>query len=125
MIVIDSIADAVKCLNEGYQLAKVSMDYKGMTEDCLVAGVLMGLSKEVWWYVLLRVESGEVSGLVRKELFVRLYELYYIELKIEVSDKESYYSLNSVCAIQEMPRYQRRIDSWMEMISSPGSSGTI
>ncbi len=122
MIVIDTVDNAIRYLDEGYLLAKVTMDYSGMTKECLVAGVLMGLSKTQWWHVLVRREGGEACGLLQKELFVHLYELYYIELKRQVSVRGSYYSSNLVCAIQEMPRYQRRIDSWKELISSPADT---
>ncbi len=32
----------------------------------------MGLSKEVWWYVILQEQGGEVHGLMNKEVFVKL-----------------------------------------------------
>ena len=122
MIIVDSIEDAIGYLLEGYQFAKVSMDYKGMDNECLVSGLLMGLSKEVWWYVLVENEGGSVRGLVLNELFMQLYSLYYIGPGKQVSDMEIYYMKNNLCDIREMPRYLHKIDSWKESISSPSAT---
>jgi hypothetical protein len=123
LIIIDSIDKAILHLRRGYLLGKVEMKYSGMKKEHLVAGLLMGLSKEVWWYVILQEQGGGVHGLMNKEVFVKLYEQYYIEKTADTHNSENYYSLNTTCSIQEMPRYRHRIQSWEEAIQTPKTEG--
>lgn len=68
MVVIDAIDEAVDYLKQGYLIAKAPMDFSGMEKEHLVAGILMGFSKEVWWYVLITEKGDRVCGLVKKKL---------------------------------------------------------
>ena len=119
MIVIDTIDKALKCLSQGYLLAKLTMDYSGMTKKCLVAGVLMGFSEGDWWYTLVRNDGGEACGLIPRKLFVELYQNYYIEKTTTTANGEVYFSLNGACSIQEAARYQHKVDCWSETTSRP------
>jgi hypothetical protein len=119
MINIDTIDKALQYLSEGYLLAKLTINYSGMTKECLVAGMLMGMSEDDWWYALVRKEGDEVCGLAQRKLFVDLYQNYYVAKIKTVTRNEAYFELNAVCAIQEAPRYQRKIDSWSEVTSTP------
>lgn len=125
MINIDSIDNASRFLAEGYLLARVTMDYSGITKECLVAGVLMGLTEDDWWYALVSREGGDVCGIVQRKLFIELYRSYYIEETKKVSSNETYFALNGLCAIQEALRYQHKIDSWSEATSSPVKTASV
>jgi hypothetical protein len=123
LIFVGSIDEAVLYLRQGYLLGKVEMKYSGMKKEHLIAGMLMGLSKEVWWYVVVQEQGGGVYGLLKKDVFVKLYEQYYIERMADTEGLWSYYSLNTECSIQEVSRYLRKIQSWEEAIQTPGSVG--
>jgi hypothetical protein len=119
MINIDTVNKALQYLSEGYLLAKLTTNYSGMTKECLVAGMLMGLSEDDWWYAFVRGEGDEVCGLVQRTLFVELYRDFYVEKTNTASNGEAFFTIYGVCPIQEVPRYQRKIDSWSEVTSSP------
>ena len=119
MIVFNNITDLVLYLNRGYLLAKVTKHYEGMTKQSLVAGTLMVHSKNDWWYILVKKQNGKVYSVLKKNLFLELLRDYYIDLKIKISETESYYSLNRVCDIDESSRYIRKINCWKETESDP------
>ena len=119
MIVFNKSNELISYLDKGYLLAKVTKNYKGMTKQCLVAGTLMVHSENDWWYILVKREDSEVYSIIKKNLFLELLREYYIDLKIQTSKNESYYSINRVCDIHESSRYIRKINCWKETESDP------
>lgn len=122
MIVIDNIEKAMQHLSEGYFIAKVTSAYPGMTTECRVAGKLIGITHDEWWFTLIQQDTGQVCGLVNKTLFVELYQNFYItgQESHRNSGVGSLYVLNDICPTQEFPRYKRKLDCWSEYTSVPG-----
>lgn len=120
---IDNIESVLGYLVNNHCVAKCSSDYHGLTAEYRIAGKLMGLTEYNWWYVIIENGQTEPIGLIYKNLFDELYRNYYIyPARESTEDNLKCYVLNTVCEIQEMPRYQHQIDSWQEMISEPGQA---
>lgn len=125
MIVVESIDKALACLLDDHVIAKVTIDYPGLTSEYLVAGTLMGKTKNDWRHVFIMPGCGEMCGLLDKKTFLKLYRNYYIENRKESCERARIYALNYLCPIQEYSRFKRQVDCWSEYNSTQGGSSDV
>ena len=82
----------------------------------------MGFTASNWWYVIESPKINYALGIIKKELFIQLYQYLYIQKDSGCAGKNAtYYTMNDYCDNGEFTRYQHQLDCWEELNLSPDS----